>query len=443
MNEARELETEVQTGALYQLTGKISYLNAFPYSLQQVLCMFVTNMVPLGLVTAAAIPALSSEEQMKLLQVVMIVAGAATFFQSTPFWRFGSGFPIFMGASFTFVAALTAVASKYGYGAVMGSVIAGGLLEGIFGLLALNWRKLISPIVSGLVVTGIGFSLLSTAIRSFGGGYNEDFGSWQNLLIGFVTLSACVLWMVLTKGNIRQLSILIGLVAGYVTAALLGKVELSGILSGSKFAFPQFLPYQPIFKLDAILSVCIVFAVSATETIGDTSAVAAGALHRETEPRELSGALTIDGFGSMVSGLFGCIPVTSYSENIGLTVMTGVVNRRVGRLGGLIMILCGLLPTVGRFFATVPTSVIGGILVMVLGQIMVSGFQMIAEAGFTERNKLIAAVSLSLGIGSTASEVMGIWNVFPQGIQTVFSQNVVAIIFVVALLLNALLPKTK
>ena len=155
----------------------------------------------------------------------------------------------------------------------------------------------------------------------------------------------------------------------------------------------------------------------------------------------MSGALTVDGFGSAIGGLFGVTPITSYSENVGLTIMTGVVNRNVARVGALIMVLCGLFPPVGQFVRSVPAPVIGGVLLIVIGQILVSGFQMIAEAGFTERNKLIASVSLAMGIGFTASTEAGIWEHFPTIVQTIFGQNVVSVIFVVAQLLNLLLPK--
>ena len=178
----------------------------------------------------------------------------------------------------------------------------------------------------------------------------------------------------------------------------------------------------------------------AGETV-DASALAGGVLHRGLTPEETTGVLTIDGFGSALSGILGGTPVTSYSENVGLTIMTKVVNRNVARVGGIIMVIAGFFPPVGRFFGTVPKPVIGGILLMVLGQILVSGVEMIAEAGFSVRNKLITAISLSVAIGFTTSTEAGIWSSFPLAIQTVFSQNVVAVIFAVALVLNLVLPK--
>lgn len=426
---------------LYELKGKVNPLKVIPFSLQQILAMFVTNLVPISIVTAAAVPEVPQDMILVLVQNAMIAAGIATFLQATPIGRLGSGFPIFMGVSFTFAVPLTAIAAKHGYGTVVGCVLAGGVFEGLLGLTAKYWKRVIAPIVSAVVVTSIGISLLSTAARSFGGGYAEDFGSVPNLITGVVTLLVCLLWQIFMKGSRKQLSILMGLVAGYVTALLFGQVDLTHLTEGGWVALPRILPETPVFRFDAILSICIIYLVSATETIGDASALASGALHRQAEPREISGALTADGFGSAIGGLFGVTPVTSYSENVGLTIMTGVVNRNVARVGAAVMILCGLFPPVGQFVRTVPTPVIGGVLLMVIGQIVVSGFQMISEAGFTERNKLIASLSLAVGIGFTASTETGIWDNFPVVVQSIFAQNVVSVTFVIALILNLVLPK--
>lgn len=426
---------------LHELKGKVSTLKVLPFSLQQILAMFVTNIVPIAVVTAAASPSLSQNEVLVLVQNAMVAAGIATLIQCTPIWKLGSGLPVFMGVSFTFVVPMTVIAAQYGYGAVVGTVLAGGVFEGLLGLTARYWKKVIAPVVSAVVVTGIGLSLLSTAARSFGGGYVQDFGSVPNLVTGIVTLLACLLWQVLIRGTRKQLSILVGLGAGYVTALLFGKVDLSGLTESGWFALPKLLPYAPVFRTDAIISICIIYIVSATETIGDVSAVASGALGREATPEEISGALAVDGFGSALGGLLGVTPVTSYSENVGLTILTGVVNRKVARIGAVIMIICGLFPPVGQFMRSIPTPVIGGVLLMVIGQILVSGFQMIAEAGFTSRNKLIVSLSLAIGIGFTASTEAGIWEAFPVEVKSIFAQNVVSVIFVTALLLNLCLPK--
>ena len=426
---------------LKELNGKVSPLKALPFSLQQILAMFITNVVPIGIVAAAASQTVPAEDVLMLMQNAMIAAGIATFIQVTPIWRVGSGLPVFMGISFAFLVPLTAVVTRYGYATMVGTVIAGGLFEGLLGLTARYWKKIIAPIVSAVVVTAIGLSLVSTAARSFGGGYVDDFGSVPYLVVGLVTVVVCLMWQFLMKGVKRHLGILAGLAAGYIAALLYGMVDLSQMTGENWFALPRLLPYKPVFNFEMIFPVCLIFLVSAVETMGDASALVRGTMKREISLEEISGALAADGFGSTISGLLGVTPITSYSENIGLTIMTGVINRKVARIGTLIMILFGLFPHVGMFVRTIPTPAIGGVLVIVIGQILVSGFQMISEAGFTQRNKMIVSLSLAIGIGFTTSTEAGIWVSFPVAVQTIFGQSIVAVVFVIAMLLHLLLPK--
>lgn len=376
-----------------------------------------------------------------LLQNAMFVAGIATLIQLYPLWKIGSRLPIVMGVSFTFVTVLSTVAANYGYPAVVGAVLVGGIMEGTLGLLAKYWKKIISPIVAASVVTAIGFSLFTVGTRSFGGGYSEDFGSAQNLILGTITLLVCLVWNILAKGYWKQLSVLAGLIVGYIVAIFMGKVDLSVIFSGGIISFPKFLPYVPEFHPGAIVSVAIIFLVSAAETIGDTTAMVSGGLERDITTEEISGSLACDGYASAFSSLLGCPPVTSFSQNVGLIAMTKVVNRFTIMTGAVCMILAGLLPPVGNFFASLPDSVLGGCTIMMFGTILTSGIEMIAKAGFTQRNITIAALSLSVGIGFTAASEIDIWHIFPQLLQSVFSANVVAVVFVMAIILNLVLPK--
>ena len=428
-----------QVNHIYQLEGRVPLFKALPFGLQHILAMFVANLTPITIIAAAG--GLAQEEIAMLLQNAMMVAGIATLIQLYPIWKIGSGLPIVMGVSFTFVAALSAVAGQYGYSAVIGAVIVGGIFEGTLGLMAKYWRKLIAPVVAASVVISIGFSLLSVGARSFGGGYTEDFGSAENLLLGTITLLTCLLWNCKAKGYLKQLSVLAGLIVGYIVAIFMGKVDLSVILSGGVIALPKLLPYAPEFHVGAIISVAIIFLVSATETIGDTTALVATGLNREITDREISGSLGCDGYASAISALFGCPPVTSFSQNVGLVAMTKVVNRFTIMTGAGCMILAGLLPPVGNFFASLPESVLGGCTIMMFGTIMTSGMQMLAKADFTQRNVTIAALSLAIGIGFTTASEIDLWHIFPEMIQTVFGANVVAVVFVVSIILNLLLPQ--
>ena len=426
---------------IYRLEGRVPIGKAIPFGLQHILAMFVSNLAPITIIAGASKTPLTPAQLGMLLQNAMFVAGIATMIQLYPIWRIGSKLPVVMGVSFTFVTVLSTISANYGYPAVVGAVLVGGLFEGTLGLMAKYWRKIITPIVAASVVTAIGFSLFTVGARSFGGGYNDDFGSAQNLILGTVTLAACLLWNIFAKGYLKQLSVLAGLVVGYILAITMGKVDLSMIMSGGIISLPHLMPFKPEFYPGAIISACIIFLVSAAETIGDTSALVAGGLNRKITGEEISGSLGCDGYGSVISGLFGCPPVTSFSQNVGLVNMTKVVNRFTIMTGAACMILAGLLPPVGNFFASLPDAVLGGCTIMMFGTILTSGIQMVADCGFSQRNITIAALSLSIGIGFTTASEVGIWDIFPPMIQSVFSANVVAVVFVVSIILSLILPK--
>ncbi len=423
---------------IYQLDGRVPVAKAIPFGLQHILAMFVANLTPITMIAAAG--GLSQSEIAILLQNAMFVAGIATLIQLYPVWKVGSKLPIVMGVSFTFVTVLSTIAANYGYPTVIGAVLVGGVFEGTLGLLAKYWRKIISPIVAASVVTAIGFSLFTVGARSFGGGYVEDFGSLENLLLGTITLIACLTWNCLMKGYLKQLSVLFGLFVGYVVAIFMGKVDLSVIFADGLIALPHLMPYKPEFNIGAILSVCIIYLVSAAETIGDTTAMVSNLNHDITD-EQISGSLACDGYASAISSIFGCPPVTSFSQNVGLVAMTKVVNRFTIMTGAVCMIIAGLLPPVGNFFASLPESVLGGCTIMMFGTILTSGMQMVAKAGFTQRNITIAALSLSVGIGFTTASEIGLWHIFPEMIQSVFSANVVAVVFVASIILNLVLPQ--
>ena len=431
--------SECSISNIYRLDGRVPLLKAVPFGLQHILAMFVSNLTPITIIAAAG--GLSQAEVAVLLQNAMLVAGIATLIQLFPVWRIGSRLPIVMGVSFTFVTVLSTVAASYGYPAVIGAVICGGVFEGVIGLFARYWRKIIAPVIASSVVIAIGYSLFTVGARSFGGGYAEDFGSASNLLLGAVTLTVCLGWNILARGYLKQLAVLAGLVVGYILAVFMGKVDLSVIFSEGIVSLPALLPFAPEFHMGAIFSVAIIFMVSAAETIGDTTAMVSGGLGREITSKEISGSLACDGFASVVSAMFGCPPVTSFSQNVGLVNMTKVVNRFTIATGAGCMLLAGFLPPVGNFFASLPESVLGGCTIMMFGTIMVSGIQMLSRAGFTQRNMTSAALSLSVGIGFTAASEIDLWRIFPEVVQSVFSANVVAVVFVVSILLNLILPE--
>ena len=423
---------------IYQLEGRVPVSRAIPFGLQHILAMFVANISPIIIVAGAS--GVSGKQLAMLIQSAMLIAGIGTLIQLFPLWRIGSGLPIVMGISFTFVSIMCYIGTNYGYGTIMGAVLIGGLIEGCLGLFAKYWIKIISPIVSASVVTAIGFSLLSVGSTSFGGGSgSENFGSVENWILGTITLLCCILFNIFAKSYWKQLSVLFGLIVGYLVAIPLGLVDFSSLAGTSVIALPHLMPFKMEFHLNAIISVALIFLVSATETIGDTQALANSGLNRSATTKEISGSLACDGFISSLSSLFGCMPITSFSQNVGLVAMTKVVNRFTIATGALIMILAGIFPIFGAVLATLPDAVLGGCTIMMFGTIVVSGLQMIGKCGYSQRNITIVALSLSIGIGFT--QVPELFSVFPKIIETVFAENCVAVVFLVAVILNLILPQ--
>lgn len=429
--------TESSVQNIYTLDGHVPLAQAVPFGLQHILAMFVANIAPIIIVTGAC--GLDASHSAMLIQCAMIIAGIGTLIQLFPIWKIGSGLPIVMGISFTFVSVFCYVGPTYGYPAIVGAVLVGGLIEGILGLFAKYWMKLITPIVSASVVTSIGFSLLSVGAASFGGGSgSENFGAPSNWILGTVTLICCLLFHIFAKSYFKQLSVLFGLIVGYILAIFMGVVDFSALQGVSVVALPSFLPFKPEFDLNAIIAVTLIFLVSATETIGDTSALASSALDRNASEKETTGSITCDGFVSSISALFGCLPITSFSQNIGLVAMTKVVNRYAIATGAIIMIIAGIFPAVGALLATLPDAVLGGCTIMMFGMIVMSGIQMMSRCGYSQRNITIASVSLSVGIGFTQAPEL--FEIFPQIIRTVFAENCVAVVFLVSVILNLVLP---
>lgn len=270
---------------------------------------------------------------------------------------------------------------------------------------------------------------------------SPDFGSLNNWIVGSVTLLACLLCQVFAKGFLRSLSVLVGLIVGYILACFMGMVDFSGISGLAVVSMPRLMPFTPEFNIGAILSVVAVYLVSATETIGDTSALCNGALNRDPETNEMGAAISCDGFVSSVSGLFGCTPITSFSQNVGLAAMSGVVNRFTIGIGALVMIIGGVFPVVGHALTTIPQAVLGGCTIMMFGSILYAGFGMMARTGFSQRNMVIVSLSLSVGLGFTQATEM--FKIFPEIVRTVFAENCVAVVFLLAVLLNLLLPKKE
>lgn len=431
---------------IYRLDGRVPIGRAIPFGLQHVLAMFVANVAPLIIIASVAVyngAPFTAAETAQLLQNCMLIAGIGTLVQLYPVWKIGSGLPVVMGLSFTFLAAAMTTASQ-DYGVMVGAIIVGGCFEGILGLTAKYWRRIISPTLSACVVISIGLSILNVGVSSFGSSSAYPLGSWQNLLVAVITLAAALVFHTMLKGVAKQLYVLLGMLVGYVVSIFFGMVDFGSMADTigqlGVVAVPRLFAYVPKFQIGAIFSFALVFIVSAVETIGDTTATCTDGLGRDITEKELSGSLCCDGFVSAISGgVFGCSPITSFSQNVGLISMTHVVNRYCIMFGALAMILGGLFPPVGAFFTTLPDCVLGGCTVIMFGSIMMSGVKMLQEAGLNNRSTLIAATSICLGVGVT--EVDGFFDNLPAVFGDVFAGNMVAGVFVVGLIMELCLPK--
>lgn len=462
-NTTKEEKASSSVENVYNLDGRVPLKKAIPFGLQHVLAMFVSNLAPVLIVCGAAVvrstgEPLTSAEITRLLQNAMFAAGLGTCMQLYPVWKIGSRLPIVMGVSFTFLGSLLIICTNpdLGYEGMVGAVILGGIFEGLVGLSARYWKRFLTPVVSACVVIAIGLSLLSVGMDSWGGGSGaEDFGSWYHLLTGVFTLVVCLVSRYLLKGVYKNLNILVGLIFGYLlsviftVAGIAPLVDFSGISKTISevgfFSLPRlvfFTGHMPVFDIGAFFTIAIVFLVSAAETTGATTAVCTGALGRDIKMEELQGSLAVDGFSSAISGCFGCPPLTSFSQNVGLVTMTKVINRFTIFIGALILILASLFPPLGAFFQSLPQAVLGGCTVMMFGSIMYEGIKMLKECEFNDRTMIIVSLAFCIGVGLTQTSG-NFFAAFPKAVGDVFNGNAVAGVFVVSLLLSLFLPGDK
>ena len=451
----------------YSFEGEMPLGQAIPLGLQHVLAMFVGNLTPL-LIIGGACGIMGGTDfvnlQISLLQNAMIIAGIVTLIQLYGIGPCGGKVPIIMGTSSGFIGVFSSVVATMGsgvvaYGAIMGASIIGGIFEGVLGFFLKPLRRFFPSVVTGTVVLSIGLSLIAVGINSFGGGFKtKDFGSMENLGLGLFVLIVILCFKHGTKGFFSSSSILFGIIAGYIAAFIMGLVlpttgvtakgvtfTKSWVLNWDKvanagwFAVPEFMPVDIIFDMRAIIPVCIMFIVTAVETVGDISGVMEGGLEREATDKELAGGVICDGLGSSFAALFGVLPNTSFSQNVGLVAMTKVVNRFALATGAVFLILCGLIPKLGALVSIMPQSVLGGAAVMMFSSIVVSGIQLITKEKLTPRNLTIVAVALGVGYGMGANP--GILAHAPAAIKLIFGGSGIVPAALVAIILNIVLPQ--
>jgi len=376
--------------------------------LQHVLAMFASNVTPSIIVAGAAGFAFGGADMVFLIQMAMLFAGIATLLQTIGFGPVGARLPVMQGTSFAFVPIMIGVVKTSGVAALMGSVIVAGLFHAALGTIIGRIRHWFPPLVSGMVIATIGLYLIPVGIKYAAGGAADfqmnnpawgDFNRWGLALVVIVVALGCKFY---TRGLTSSAAVLIGLVAGYVVGIATGAVNFGAIGKAAWFAVPMPFKYGIEFNAAAIIGMCLISIVSAIETVGDISAIAKGGAGREATDKELAGGTYADGLGSAIAGVFGGLPNTSFSQNVGIVSMTGVMSRGVVTVGAVFLIICGFVPKIGAVVAAMPISVLGGGVILMFGMVVSAGINMLSSVTWSRRNMMILATSMSVGLGLQA-----------------------------------------
>ena len=428
----------IESTSIFDLEGVPSLKKAMPLSLQHLLAMIVGNVTPALIV--AGTTGMGVSETTLLVQASFLIAGIATLMQLYPLWRIGSGLPMVIGVSFTYVPTLTAIGMAYGIEAIFGAQLVGGLVAILFGAFLKPMRKLFPPLVAGTVVFSIGLSLYPTAVRYMAGGSNvSDFGSPINWGIAIITLLVVIFCNNFTKGYAKLASILIGIVVGYIISMMIGRVDFTPIAEASWVKLPALLPFGIKFVPSAIISLSVIYIVNSVEAVGDLSAITEGGLNREAKDTEISGGIIASGVASSLGILFGGLPTATYSQNVGIVAITKVISKFVVMIAALFMLIAGFIPKFGALITTIPQNVLGGATIIVFAMITMTGIKIIIKDELSSRNLSIVGLSVALGMGVT--QVPGALDAFPSSVGMVFGSSPVVITTLAVILLNLILPK--
>ena len=386
---------------------------AIPLGVQHVLAMFVSNVTPAIIICGAAGFGFGSNspdfpQMIYMIQMSMFFAGVATLLQTITLGPVGARLPIVQGTSFAFIPIMIPLVAGKGVDAVavvMGGVIVGGVFHAFLGLFIGKIRFALPPLVTGLVVTMIGLALVKVGIQYAAGGVPakmsgaEEYGSMLNWFLAGVVVVVTLGLKFFARGMLSVSAVLIGLLVGYAVAFAMGEVNLGNVGRAAAFALPNPLHFGVEFTAAAIIGFCLMAFVSAVETVGDVSGVTKGGAGREATDKEIQGATFADGVGTAVSGVFGALPNTSFSQNVGLIAMTGVMSRHVVTIGAIFLIAAGLIPKVGAVVSSIPIEVLGGGVIVMFGMVVAAGISMLSDVNWNRRNMVIFAIALSVGLG--------------------------------------------
>ncbi len=423
---------------------------AVPLGIQHVLAMFVSNVTPAIIICGAAGFGFGSKspdfpQMIYMIQMSMLFAGVATLFQTIGFGPVGARLPIVQGTSFAFLPIMIPLVAGKGVDAIavlMGGIMVGGVFHACLAPFIGRIRFALPPLVTGLVVLMIGLALVKVGIQYAAGGVpamgKPEFGSMQNWSVALVVIVVTLGVKFFTRGLMSVAAVLIGLAVGYAVAYAMGMVSFVNVGRAALFMLPDPFHFGVEFSAGAIIGICLMAFVSAVETVGDVSGITKGGAGREAETKELEGATSADGLGSAISGVFGGLPNTSFSQNVGLIAMTGVMSRHVVTIGAVFLIVAGLIPKVGALISSVPIEVLGGGVIVMFGMVASAGVNMLSEVNWNRRNMMIFAISLSIGLGLQL--VPGALQHVPGTAKILLSSGLLPAAFL-AIALNLILPE--
>lgn len=440
--------------ALFQLNGIPPLGMSISLALQHLVAMIVGCVTP-AIIIANAL-GLPQSERVLLIQVSLVMSAVTTLIELFPIGgKLGSGLPVMFGISFAYLPSMQAIVGGGGdIATIAGAMIVGGIVAAVVGVFVKKIRRFFPPIITGTVVFTIGLSLYPTAINYMAGGAGNTYevvvlrkgltsalvhGSWQNWAVAAFTLIVVMVMSNKGKGICKLAAILLGMIAGYIVAAVFGMVDLSEVRDAAWFSLPQFMHFGIKFEFSAYIALALLFAINAIQAIGDLTATTVGGLNREPTDQELQGGIVTYGLTNVLSAFFGSLPTATYSQNVGIVTTNKVINRVVFALAGGFLLLAGLIPKFSAILTTIPQCVLGGATITVFSTIAMTGMKLIASETISPRNTTIVGLSAALGVGISQSS--SALSQFPESITIIFGKTPVVIATIMAVLLNLILPQ--
>ena len=418
-----------------------------PLGIQHVLAMFVSNVTPAIIVAGAAGFGFGSadiSDMIYMIQMSMVFAGIATLLQTVTLGPVGAKLPIVQGTSFAFIPIMIPIASQFGMAALMGGIVVGGIVHFLLGTIVGRIRHWLPPLVTGLIVLMIGLALVDVGIQYAAGGVpligEPEYGTLRHWGLALVVITVTLGLKFFTRGMLSVSAVLVGLLAGYGVAFAMGMVDFGNVARAAWFAAPDPLHFGIEFNAAAVAGMCLMAVISAIETVGDISGITKGGAGREASDLEIRGGTLADGLGTAVSGVFGALPNTSFSQNVGLISMTGVMSRHVVTIGALFLILCGLVPKFGAVISSMPIAVLGGGVIIMFGMVASAGVSMLADVDWNRRNMMIFAIALSVGLGLQLEP--GALQHLPATLQVLMSSGLLPAASI-AIVLNLVIPQEE